>query len=264
MPAPEVFGRVRGVVPGEIVGGDLYREPLVPVAEIFACQRVVVILGVPGYIELAHFFRGDYVHPRLLRRREHLQVGHQVYVLFPDLGVPRMGHLEYLVEPPHELVVGPVHRMGEHPEQLLFQGVLVYPVMEIQPRLRPPAYVQGGIDVFLRPFHDLAELVPVIDPLEGQCLHRGPGYYEPVEFFAFHLGERLVERAQVLGGGVLGLMGGGADQNQLDLERGVGQQPYELGFGYYLRGHYIEYGDSQGAYVLVRRFELGHHENVLF
>ena len=58
---------------------------------------------------------------------------------------------------------------GAPVEHLKFEEVVV------KPRLRAPADVEGGVDVRLRPFHDLAQFVPVLHFLKLEVFHRRAG-----------------------------------------------------------------------------------------
>lgn len=40
------------------------------------------------------------------------------------------------------------------------------------------------------------------------------------------------------------------DEVELDLQGGIGYEPQQVGLGHYLEWHEVEYGYTQGAYVL--------------
>ena len=133
----------------------------------------------------------------------------------------------------------------------------------VQAGLRSPADVQVGVDVGLGPIHDALQFRPVIHLLERQVLHRRAGDDQAVELLAFDLPERLVMVEQVLFRGVLRLVGGGVEQCDLHLQRGIAQQAQELRFGLDLGGHQVKDGDAQRADVLVPSAFLAHDKYVL-
>lgn len=75
-----------------------------------------------------------------------------------------------------------------------------------QTRLRAPADMQRGVNIGGGPIHDLHELVPIVDVREIELLDRGAGDDQPVEALVAHLVERAVERLEMLGRDVLGLV----------------------------------------------------------
>ena len=113
------------------------------------------------------------------------------------------------------------------------------------------------------PVHDAAELVPVVDVLEIEQLHRRAGDDHAVVATILDLVECGVERLEVLLGDVFGRVAGGLQQLDLDLQRGVGQLAQDLRLGRDLGGHEIEQQHVQRADVLVHGAMLGHHEDVL-
>ena len=114
--------------------------------------------------------------------------------------------------------------MGKHAEEFLRQGVLFDAVVIIQPGLRPPADVEGGIDMGLAPLHDPADLRPVFHLLKGHGLHRRAGNNHAVKLSVLHLIEHLIELEKMLAGGVFGLVAGGVDEFQLHLQGRIPQQ----------------------------------------
>ena len=121
----------------------------------------------------------------------------------PDDGVPGVGDHEDVVTAPEEHVALSLHHMVEDAEELLLQGHLGDAVVVVEPRLGPPADVEGRVDMAFGPLHDLAELLPVLHLLEGQVLHRRAGDDEAVEVPAAHVVEVAVEGEHMLLGGVL-------------------------------------------------------------
>ena len=117
--------------------------------------------------------------------------------------------------------------------------------------------------VRLGPFHDLAQLVPVVDVLEVEQLNGGSRDDETVVVLVAHLGEGGVEGLEVLGSDVFRLVADGLKQLDLDLKRRVGELAQDLGLGGDLRGHEVQQEELQRADVLVHRAKLRHDEDVL-
>ena len=73
------------------------------------------------------------------------------------------------------------------------------------------------------PFHDLAELIPVVHVGEIQILHRCSGDDHAVILLILDLMEGRIKGRQVLGVSILGNVAQGVEQFYLDLERRVGE-----------------------------------------
>ena len=129
--------------------------------------------------------------------------------------------------------------VGEDAEEFFVQGVLFHAEVVVKPRLRAPADVEGGVDVRLRPFHDLAKFVPVLHLLKLEVFHRRAGDDEAVEALVFYVLEGLVEGEQVFGADVFRLVGAGVQKGKLHLQGRVAQKPRELRLGDDLRGHEV-------------------------
>ena len=153
--------------------------------------------------------------------------------------------------------------MLEYPEELFGQRALGDAVVIIQRGLGAPADVEGAVHVGAAPLHYAAELGPVVDLLEGHVLHGSPGDDQTVEIAVLDVLEALVELDHVLLGRMRGLVGAGLDQLKLDLERGVRDEPHELGLGLYLGGHQVQYSDLQRSDVLGVRPQAVHDEYIL-
>ena len=122
-------------------------------------------------------------------------------------------------------------------EQLLRQLSLVNTVIMVESGLRSPADMQGGIDVVLAPLHNLAQLIPIIDFLKGQKLHRCASNNHSIVAFALHLIEGLIKGIQMGLGRVLRNMSGGLKKLDIYLQGAVAQQAQQLGFCFYLSRH---------------------------
>ena len=75
--------------------------------------------------------------------------------------------------------------------------------------------------------------------------------------------ERAVERLQVTGAHVRGLVRLGTQQVHLHLQRRVGELAHDLRLGGDLGGHEVEDEHAQRTDVLVQRAVLGHDKDVL-
>src|SRR5699024_10249148 len=144
--------------------------------------------------------------------------------------ISRVRHIEHIVKPSEKYRVFVVHRVRENAEKLLWQKMLFDAEVIIQPRLRSPAYMEGGADVGLAPLEYLAQLLPVLDLLELKMLDRRSCDYHSVEALILHLIEGLVKAEQMLCGGVFGHMARGVHKLYLDLQSRVSQKPCELRF----------------------------------
>ena len=78
-------------------------------------------------------------------------------------------------------------------EDLLLRPVLRDAVVIVEPRLCAPADVERREGVLLAPLHDLCDLVPVGDLLEGILLDRRPRDDKAIVFFMAHLGKRSIK-----------------------------------------------------------------------
>ena len=153
--------------------------------------------------------------------------------------------------------------MLEHAARLCRQVVLLNTVVVIQARLRAPTNVQRRVHVCGGPIHDLAEFGPVVDLLERHLLHRRARDDQAVVVDVADVVERTVERLQVAGAYVRGLVRLGAQQVHLHLQRRVGELAHDLRLGGDLGGHEVEDEHAQRTDVLVQRAVLGHDKDVL-
>ena len=101
--------------------------------------------------------------------------------------------------------------------RLCRQVVLLNTVMMVQAGLRAPANVQRRVHMRGGPVHDLAELGPVVDLFERHLLHRRACDDQAVVVNVADVVERAVERLQVAGAHVRGLVRFGAQQVHLHL-----------------------------------------------
>ena len=153
--------------------------------------------------------------------------------------------------------------MGEDAEELFAQIIFGDLVVVIQPGLGPPADVERGVDMSFGPFHDLAELIPVVHVGEIQILHRCSGDDHAVILLILDLMEGRIKGRQVLGVSILGNVAQGVEQFYLDLERRVGELAQQLGLGDDLSGHQIQDKQVQRADVLMDGAVFSHDKDVL-
>ena len=173
-----------------------------------------------------------------------------------------MGNLELVVKAAEENEVGVFHRVQKHAEQLFRQRPLGNAVVIVKPRLSAPADVEGGVNVGLAPLHDLAQLGPVVHLFKGQILHRRAGDDQSVKGSVLHLLKGLVKSQHVLLRGVFGHVPRRGNQLQLDLKRGVAQNPGQLRLCVRLGGHQVQQEDLQGPDILGHGAGLGHNEDI--
>ena len=124
--------------------------------------------------------------------------------------------------------------------------------------------MEGRVDVCLTEIHDLAQLRPVIHLLKIHRLHRGTGDDHAVVAVIFDLFKGLIKRLQMGCRDMGGRMAGRLQQGHMHLQRGVGQQPGDLGLGGDLGGHQVEDQDFQRADMLGSGPLPVHDEDIFF
>ena len=123
--------------------------------------------------------------------------------------VPGVGDKELVVKAPEQGGLLLDNGVGEDAEQLLGQGVLGNAVVVIETCLGTPADMQSGMDVGFGPFHDFAQLTPVVHVGEIQILHRSAGDDHAVILPVPDLVKGGIEGREMIGVGVLGDVAGG-------------------------------------------------------
>ena len=111
--------------------------------------------------------------------------------------------------------------------------------MIVETRLSAPANMESGVNVGFGPFHDLAQLIPVVYVGKIQILHRGTRDDHTVILPVLDLIKGGVEGGEVTGVGILRDMAESVQQLYLNLKRGVGEFTQQLGLRYDLGGHQI-------------------------
>ena len=217
-----------------------------------------------GDEDLAAVLRRHRVDAGLLRRSQDLYLGMLLDVLAVNRRVARVRDQEDVVVSAEQHMRLPLDHVREHAEELFLQRVLRDPEVVVEPCLRAPADVERRVHVGLRPLHDLAELLPVIDFLERHLLDGSTGDDHTVERAVLHVVEVLVERQHVFGIHVLRLVRLHLQQLQMHLQRGVSQKARQLRLGRDLRGHQVQQQDLQRADVLPFRAGFLHDEDILF
>ena len=142
------------------------------------------------------------------------------------------------------------------------QGALLHSVMEEQSFLCAPADMQGGMDVRAAPIHDLNQFVPVLHFLKRHVLDRRTGDDQPVILFIPNIIKGLVKGEKMILGRILGMIGFGLNQIDLDLDRRIGQAAQDLRFCDDLERHQVKQRNMQWPDVLCGGAVLGHDENV--
>ena len=179
-----------------------------------------------------------------------MQIRDGADVCFIHRSVTGVGDVKHIIKAPKPGGAGTDDLVGKHAEQFLGQSVFLNAVVVVQPCLSAPADVEGGVDVFLAPLHDLTQLVPVFHIAEVQVFDRGAGDDHAVVGAILHLVKGAVEGAQMILVDVLGDVAGGLQQLHLHLEGGVGELAHELGLGDDLGGHEVEDEQLQRTDVL--------------
>ena len=238
-------------------------EAALHVALVLQAQRVGIVLGVPKDKEAAAVGRLDDVQAHLVGHGHDLKLRLGLHVLAAHIGVARMHGIETVVEAADQRALRLHQIMLEHAARLCRQVVLLDTVMMVQAGLRAPTNVQRRVHVRGGPIHDLAELGPVVDLLERHLLHRRARDDQAVVMDVADVVECAVERLQVAGAYVRGLVRFGAQQVHLHLQRRVGELAHDLRLGGNLGGHEVEDEHAQRTDVLVQRAVLGHDKDVL-
>ena len=114
------------------------------------------------------------------------------------------------------------------------------------------------------PVHDAAKLVPVVYLFEIEMFYWSSGDYKTVVELILYVVEGLVECQHVLLGCVLGCVSSGGNKFQIYLQRGVAQDPCELGLGVDFYRHKIQKQYLQRTDILGHSPGLGHEEDVFF
>ena len=153
--------------------------------------------------------------------------------------------------------------MLEDPEHLLRQRELVDAVVVEEPSLSAPANVESAGYIGTAPVHYANKFIPIVDLRERHLFDGSASDDEAVILTIADIIESQIERAEMLGSCILGYMAGNHEKVDIDLKRGVAEDPEELRLsGDFIR-HQIEDGDAERAYVLRDGTRLTHKENAL-
>ena len=261
--SPADDGRAGGIVVREIVTGYMDGKPLITVPEIFFGQRVWIILGMAGDEELTGVLAFHSKDACISGDREQFQTGGSPYVALIDFGISGMGSLENIVKATEERRVGFQDPVVEHAKELFRKRTLLDPIVEIETGLGTPANVERRVDMGLGPFHNFAELIPVVHLGEVQVLHRSTSNDHAVITPVSNLIKGGVKGGQVVLVGIMGLIAGSAQQLHRYLKGGVGELAKDLGLGHNLRRHQVEDQDIQRTNVLMHGPIFCHDEDIL-
>ena len=100
------------------------------------------------------------------------------------------------------------------------------------------------------PVKNLLEFIPVRHLLKLHLLQRSTGHNKSVKLLVSHALKSLIEHLHVLHRGVLGSMAAQLHQLELNLQRRVGEQTYQVRLSSNLDGHQVEHHNSQRTDVL--------------
>ena len=199
----------------------------------------------------------------LIGEGEDLQILHQGDIGAAYLCVAGVRHIENIVQSTHEWVIRVERMVRKNAEHLFFQRILGNAVVVIQPGLRAPADMEGGIHVCFAPFHNFAELFPIIHLFKGEMLHRRAGNNHAVKFFLAYIVKDLVKFEHMLSRGVFRFMRSRLQQLYLHLKRRVAQQAQQLCFGFNFGRHQVENQNPQRPDILRKGARFRHDENIL-
>ena len=176
-----------------------------------------------------------------------------------------MRHQEPVVEPSCErIVVAFVQkRVRKNAGQLVVHHDLLDAVMIIESRLSSPADVDRGEHVLLGMLHEQSQVLPVIDFLKGNLLHRSTRDDHSVELLALDLIERnikLLEMRQIFHLAMVRLH---HDELEVYLKRCIGQHSHQLDLCGLQRRHEVQDSDLQRTYLLLASTGIGHDEYAL-
>ena len=183
--------------------------------------------------------RGDERRAARLAAGEHLQRGVGVDLLLVWRGVTAVRHVVHLVKAVREEVVLIAQTLGKHAKELGAQQALVDAMQVIQAGKGAPAQKHRGQHVLLRPVHDLAQLVPVVDLLERHLLHGRTRDDEAIVVVVLEVIERVVELHEVIGG-MGGLVGRDAHEVDAHLDGRLRDEAQDLRLCLDLGGHEVE------------------------
>ena len=112
------------------------------------------------------------------------------------------------------------------------------------------------------PHDDFRHLRPIAHLFVRQLFDRCPCDDHPIKPLVAHRFEVTVEHHHVFDGRVLRRMAFQLHERDVELQRCIRQQPYEIRFGGDFQGHEVEYGDTQGTDVLRMSAQVIHHEDI--
>ena len=102
------------------------------------------------------------------------------------------------------------------------------------------------------PFENLRQLIPVGNRLERHLLDRSAGDNHPVIKTLAHLIKVFVELTHMLDRSMFRGMSLDLHKLQLNLQRRIAEQSYEIGFRCNLQRHQIEHDHTQRTNILLR------------
>ena len=194
---------------------------------------------MPHHKDSSAFVRNREEYARLLGFRKNGQFFDLTDVLRAHLGMSGVRGHKAIVKSAHQRHFPVHHTVFIDAELFLRQKIFFQSVVIVHSRLCPPAQMQGGRHMALRPLKDLADLLPVIHVLVFHLLHRCPGDDQPVKIASLNIRKTLVEFIQMTHRRILGLMAGHRNKCHIDLKRRVRQGTQKLQFRLFFQRHQI-------------------------
>ena len=119
--------------------------------------------------------------------------------LLIDAGITGDGNIEIVVHPAHDDFLAVQHLLTIYPGELLGKEHLFYTKVVVETRLRAPAYMKCRKYVSFGPFHDPAQLIPVLHLLKRELFDGRAGDDKTVEILILYLIYRYIKLIQMGG-----------------------------------------------------------------
>ena len=136
----------------------------------------------------------------LLRFRKHCNL---VALMNRRSGCLRMAAVrceKEIVKTTHKRNLAVLYFVRIQSKQLFRQKLFLNPIIMIKSCLCAPAYMQCRSHMLLRPVHNRAHLLPVIDLLKRDIFHRRPCDNQAIVALACNLFESSIKAIQMIGG----------------------------------------------------------------
>ena len=150
MRLPGIDGRQRRIIFREIMLRRRRGRVNGAVTQIFEPQRVGIVLGMPGDVDLAAVDGSGDVNARFGRIGQQQQRRIRFDIALVNVGVARVRRAKRLVEAAQQGMRGQPRAVAKYAGELLLERMLVNTVVVIQSGKRTPADIQRSIDVRFR------------------------------------------------------------------------------------------------------------------